>query len=129
MFNNESVLKPIARRVFPDMGMFSSGGEAKIGLRGARLSVGKGVAWLTVSLGPDKLFEIKAQGSRAGAVWAIPAVVGYGSGGYGAAWTDSRCWNVADVLGVSASIREFFNNTDEFLNEGAGVYRILEGSS
>jgi hypothetical protein len=133
MFNNESVLKSIARRVFPDMGTFSSGGEAGIGLWDARLSVGGGVAWLTVGLGRDELFEIRVQGSRVEAVYAVPAVVEYGDGkrGYGTAWADSRRWKCdwVDVPRVSADIREFFNNTDEFLNEAAKVRRILEGSS
>lgn len=128
MFNNESLVKSIARRVFPDMGVLSSG-VAEIGLRDACLSVGRGVAWLTVSLGQDHLFQIRVQGSRVEALYALPIVVDDGdSPRYGTAWANSRRWVVtgwADVPGVSADIREFFNNADEFYAEEAKVYEIL----
>lgn len=41
----------------------------------------------------------------------------------------SRRWDVSswvDVSGVSAGVREFFDNTDEFISEEAEVYGILE---
>ena len=73
MFNSESVLGSIARRVFPDMGVFSFG-VAKIGLWGVCLSLGGGVAWLTVRI---ICFGL---GSCVGAMYALPAVMGPGRG-------------------------------------------------
>ena len=133
MFNNESVLKSIARRVFPNMGVFASDGSAGIGPWDASLSVYDGAAWLTVSCDRDYLFRIGVQGSRVEATYALPAVMERGDGGreYGTAWANSRRWNVvgwASVPGISAGIREFFNNEDEFSAEEAEVNRILEGS-
>lgn len=73
MFDNASLVKSIARRVFPDMGAFSFG-TARIGLWDACLGVGEGAAWLTVSLGQDHLFRIEVRGSCVEATYALPAV-------------------------------------------------------
>lgn len=129
MFNNESVLKCIARRVFPNMGAFSSDGITRIDSWDACLSVDEGAAWLTVSLGRDHLFRIEVRGSRVQATYALPAVVGLGE--FGTAWAGSRCWRVGgwdEVPEVSAGIRKFFDNDDEYLEEEARVYEILEGA-
>lgn len=128
MFDNESLVRSIARRVFPDMGIFLFG-VAKIGLWDVCLSVGRGVAWLTVSLGRDHLFRIGVRGSRVEAAYALPIVVDDGNNSrYGTAWANSRQWDLtgwADVPGVSDDIREFFNNANEFCAEEAKVYKIL----
>lgn len=133
MFDSELLVKSIARRVFLNMGEFSSG-TARIGLLDARLGVGEGAAWLTVSLGQDHLFQIEVRGSCVEATYALPTVMEYGDGkrGYGTAWANSYRWNVtswADVPGISADIDEFFNNIDEFIREEARVYRALAESS
>ena len=131
MFNSESVLKSIARRVFPCMGAFSSDGEARVGLWDARLSVGQKTAWLTVSDGLDMLFQIRVQGTSVEATYALPAVMERSDGEkeYGTAWANSRRWCVGgwvDASEVSAEIREFFHNIDEFLEAEAEVYKSLE---
>lgn len=133
MFNNELVLKSITRRVFPDLGSFSSDGAAKLGLWDVVLNVADGVAWLTVSHGRDLLFNIKVCGNRVEATYALPAVLERADGEmeYGTAWANSRRWSVAgleDVPGISVNISEFFENIDEFLEEEAKVYKVLEGS-
>lgn len=130
MLNNESVMKSITRRVFPDLGAFSRG-VAKFGEWDAVLSVGEDVAWLTVSHGRDVLFQIETQGGRVEATYALPAVMERGNGEkeYCTAWANSRRWRVdgwSDVPGVSMKIREFFDNIDEFLEEEAKVCKILE---
>ena len=134
MFNNESVLKSISRRVFPDMGAFSADGRARTGLWDAWLGVGDGVAWLTVGSGRDHLFRIEVRGSRVKATYALPAVMERADGTkeHGTAWGNSRRWNVdgwSDVPEISARIRKFFDNTDEFLREEHRVYEILNGSN
>lgn len=128
MFDNKSVLKSIARRVFPGMGPFS-GERAKLG----EWDVCLNDAWLTVLAGRDALFRIEARGGRVEATYALPAVMERANGEkeYGTAWANSRCWRVngwADAPGVSRKIRGFFGNTDEFLEEEAKVYKIIEGS-
>ena len=133
MFDNASLVKSIARRVFPDMGAFSFG-TARIGLWDACLGVGEGAAWLTVSLGQDHLFRIEVRGSCVEATYALPAVMECGDGErrYGTAWANSYRWNVTswvDVPGISADIDEFFNNIDEFIREEAKVYRALAESN
>lgn len=133
MFNNESVLKSIARRVFPNMGVFASDGVAKLGPWRACLQRGDGPAWLTVSCGRDLLFRIEVRGPRVEATYALPAVMERADGGreYGTVWAESRHWRVdewARVPEISARIRGFFDNTEEFCKEEAKVYRILEES-
>lgn len=133
MFDNASLVKSIARRVFPDMGAFSSG-TARIGLWDARLGVGEGAAWLTVSLGQDHLFQIKVRGSCVEATYALPTTMECGDGRrkYGTAWANSHRWDVTsctNVPEISADIEEFFNNIDEFIREEAKVYRALAESS
>lgn len=128
MFNNESVLESIGRRVFPDMGSFSEYGRADVGPWNAHLCVGDEAAWLTVSIGRDFLFQIETRGSQVRATYALPVVV---AGEYGTAWANSRRWHVdgwSDIPKVSAGIREFFDNEDEYLEEENEVYRILEGA-
>lgn len=128
MFNNESVLKSIGRRVFPDMGPFSEYGRARVGLWNAHLCVGDEAAWLTVSIGRDFLFQIEARGSQIEATYALPVVV---AGEYGTAWSNSRRWHVdgwPDIMEVSTEIREFFDNEDEYLEREAEVYKVLEGA-
>ena len=130
MFDNESVLKSIARHVFPAMGSFSDG-VAKLGQWDVYLVVGDGVAWLTVQLGLDALFRIEVRGECVRAVYALPAVMEGANGekSYGTAWAGSRRWRVggrSDVSRASAEICEFFDNTDEFLEEEAKVYRIID---
>lgn len=134
MLNNELVLKAISRHVFPNMGVFSADGRTRIGLRDVCLSTGDGVAWLTVSLGRDHLFQIEVRGSRVKAAYALPAVMERGDGEreYGTAFANSRCWRVhrwSDVAQVYDEIQEFFENTDEFLEEEAKVEKILENSN
>lgn len=129
MFNNESVMKSIARRVFPDLGAFSSG-VAGLGEWDVALRADRDAAWLTVSHGRDPLFQIEVRGGRVAATYALPAVMELGNGEkeYGTAWANSRRWRVdgwSDVPKVSAEIREFFNNIDEFLEEEAKVYKAL----
>lgn len=133
MFNSELVLKAISRRVFPDMGAFSAGGEARIGLWEVHLSVGSGVAWLTVSQDLNPLFRIEVRGSRVKATYALPAVVVLGNGEreYGTEWANSRNWQMrgwSDVALTSIEIREFFDNIEEFLREEGRVYEVLEGA-
>ena len=130
MFNNESVLKSIARRVFPDLGVFSPDRAAELGVWDATLTVGDGSAWLTISHGRDLLFGIKVRGGRVEAVYALPAVLERGNGEkeYGTAWANSRHWRVdgwSNVPQVAAAIHGFFDNTEEFLEEEAKVRRIL----
>lgn len=51
---------------------------------------------------------------------------------FGTAWAGFRRWKVrgwSDVAQVSAGIRNFFDNTDEFLKEEAKVYKILDDSN
>ena len=67
------------------------------------------------------------------ATYALPAVMELGNGEkfYGTAWANSRRWRVdgwSDVSRVSEEIREFFDNIDEFLEEEAKVYKVLEES-
>lgn len=132
MLNNEYVLKSIARRVFTDMGKFSSG-VAKINSWDAYLSVDDGVAWLTVSLDRDHLFQVEVRGSSVQAVRALPAVIELvdGSREFGTEWADSRRWRVggwSDILRVSDEIRKFFDNESEYLEEESKVYEILEAA-
>lgn len=132
MFNNESVLKSIARRVFPDMGVFSADGEAGVGSWNADLCVGDEAAWLTVSMGLDSLFRIETRGSRVKATYALPAVVTRADGTveYGTRWANSRQWCVdgwSDVAKASVGIQDFFKNSDEFLEEEGKVYDIING--
>lgn len=134
MFNNESVVKSIARRVFPDLGAFSPDRVAKLGSWDVVLSTNSDAAWLTVSNGQDVLFRIETRGGRVEATYALPTVMEYGDGKrkYGTAWANSYRWNVtswADVPRVSADINEFFNNIDEFIREEAKVYRALAESN
>lgn len=127
MFNNESVLKSVGRQVFPDMGLFSEYGRADVGQWSAHLCVGDEAAWLTVSIGRDFLFQIEVRGPRVEATYALPVVV---AGEYGTAWASSRRWRVggwSDIPKVSAEIREFFDNEDEYLEEETKVYKILGG--
>lgn len=129
MFNNESVMKSIARRVFPDLGAFSPG-VARLGEWDVALRADRDAAWLTVSHGRDPLFQIEVRGGRVEATYALPAVMELGNGEkeYGTAWANSRRWCVGgwpDVPRVSVEIREFFDNIDEFLEEEAKVYKIL----
>ena len=133
MFDSESVLKSIARRVFPNMGVFSSYGVARIDLWDACLRVGERAAWLTVSLGRDHLFQIEVRGSCVRATCALPVVIELGGGEreFGTEWANSHRWCVegwSDIPGVSAEIQKFFDNEDEYLEEEAKVYRILEGA-
>ena len=133
MFNNESVMKSIARRVFPDLGAFSQDWVAKLGVWDAVFYAGRDAAWLTISHGQDVLFRIKTHGGRVEAAYALPAVMERPNGEkfYGTVWARSRRWHVdgwSDVPRVSVEIREFFDNTDEFVEEEAKVYKILEGS-
>ena len=130
MFNNESVLKSIIRRVFPDLGSFSSG-VARLGEWDAVLHAGRDATWLTVSHDRDLLFRVETRKGRVEATHALPAVMERGNGEkfYGTAWASSRRWRVdgwSDVPGVSTEIREFFDNIDEFLEEEARVYKALE---
>lgn len=129
MFNNESVVKSIARRVFPGMGGFSNG-VAELGPWEVHLAVADEVTWLTVYLGRDELFRVEARKGRVKAMYALPAVMELGSGEkeYGTAWANSRHWRVdgwSDVPRVAVAIREFFDNTEEFLEEEAKVHGIL----
>lgn len=131
MFNSEYVLKSIARRVFTDMGKFSSSGVAKIASWDAYITVGEGVAWFTVSSDRDRLFQIEVQGSSVRAVYALPAVIELGDGRreFGTEWANSRCWRVggwSDIPEVSAKIRKFFDNDDEYCREEAKVYEVLD---
>lgn len=133
MFNNESVMKSIARRVFPGPGAFSPDRAAKLGVWDAVLHAGRDATWLTISHGRDALFRVETRGGRVEATYALPAVMERADGEkeYGTAWASSRRWRVngwEDVPRVSVEIREFFDNTDEFLGEEARVYKILEGS-
>lgn len=133
MFNNESVMKSIARHVFPDLGAFSSDWVAKLGVWDAVFYAGRDAAWLTISHGQDALFRIETSGGRVEAVYALPAVMERENGEkfYGTAWANSRRWRVdewSDVPQVSKEIREFFDNIDEFLEEEAKVYKVLEES-
>ena len=131
MFNNESILKSIARRVFPEMGKFSSGGVAKLGTWDVVFSSGRNAAGFTVSCGQDRLFRIEVRGPRVEATYALPAIIELGDGSreFGTEWANSRRWRVegwSDIPKVSTEIREFFNNYDEYLEEEAKVYKILE---
>ena len=131
MFNNESVMKSIARRVFPDLGAFSKDWVAKLGVWDAVFYAGRDAAWLTISHGQDVLFRIETHGGHVEATYALPAVMERGNGEkfYGTAWANSRRWRVdgwPDVPGVAREIREFFDNIDEFLEEEAKVYNVLE---
>jgi hypothetical protein len=131
MFNNESVMKSIARRVFPDLGAFSKDWVAKLGVWDAVFYAGRDAAWLTISHGQDVLFRIETHGGHVEATYALPAVMERGNGEkfYGTAWANSRRWRVdgwSDVPGVAQEIREFFDNIDEFLEEEAKVYKVLE---
>ena len=131
MFNNESVVKSIARQVFPSMGKFYDG-MAKLGQWGVYLTRADKATWLTVQLGLDVLFQIEARGGRVVARYALPAVMERGNGEkfYGTAWAGSHRWHVsgwADVPSVAADIRKFFNNTDRlFEEEDEKAHKILE---
>lgn len=131
MFNNELIVKSIARRVFPGMGKFSYG-VAKLNVWDVYLSVTDEVTWLTVKLGLDVLFQIEAQDGYVVARYALPAVVELGDGEktYGTMWANSHRWHVdgwSSIPSVAADIRKFFNNDEEFYREEAEVYKILEG--
>ena len=134
MFDNESIVKSVARQVFPNMGKFY-GGVAKLGQWGVYLTVADKVTWLTVKLGLDMLFQIEAQGGRVAARYALPVVVELGNGEkkYGTAWANSRRWCVngwVDVPSVAADIRKFFDNTNGlFEKEDEKVHKILEWSN
>ena len=116
------------------MGKFCDG-VAKLGQWDVYLTAADEVAWLTVKLGLDVLFQIEARGGRVAAKYALPAVVTVGNGEkeYGTAWADSRRWHVsgwADVPSVAADTREFFNDTDGLFEEEAEkVHKILEESN
>lgn len=132
MFNNESILKSIARRVFPDMGAFSANGRARVGSWNADLCVGDEAAWLTVGLGRDFLFRIEVRGSRVSATYALPAVVTRADGAvdHSTEWANSRQWCVdgwPDVARASIEIKKFFDNLDEFLEAEKRVYEIIDG--
>lgn len=127
----KNILKSITRRVFPDLGAFSSDGHAKLGVWDAVFYAGRDAAWLTISYDQDVLFRIETRGGRVEAVYALPVVMERGNGEkfYGTAWANSRRWRVdgwEDVPRVSVEIKEFFDNIDEFLEEEAKVYRALE---
>ena len=62
MFYSGSIVKSIARRVFPDLGAFSPDQVAKLGLWDAILSTDGDAAWLTVSSGRDVLFQVETSG-------------------------------------------------------------------
>lgn len=130
MFNNESILKSIARRVFPNLGAFSSDGVAKLGLWDAYISVGEGVAWMTIYFNTDMLFCIEVSKGRVKATYALPAIMERaGEKEYGTAQANSRRWRAdgwSDVPAISVGIQKFFDNIDEFLEEEAKVYKILE---
>ena len=134
MFDNESIVKSIARRVFPGMGKFCDG-TAKLGQWGVYLTGADKAAWLTVKLGLDVLFQIEAGGGRVVARYALPAIMELSNGEkeYGTAWAGSRHWRVdgwADVSSAAADIRRFFNNTDRlFEEEYEKVRKILEEPS
>ena len=130
MFNNESVLKSIARRVFPEMGTFSADGTTHIGLWDAVLHVEPEVAWLTVSLGQDLLFQIETRGGHVKATYALPAVMTRADGEveYGTRWANSRQWRVNEWSDVTRiPIKEFFENLDEFIEEEKKVHKIIDG--
>lgn len=132
MLSNESVTKSIAHLVFPDLGPFSKDWVAKLGEWDAIFYAGQDAAWLTISHGRDVLFRIEAKGGRVEAMYALPAVMERADGEkeYGTVWANSCCWRVdewSDVSRVSTKIREFFDNIDEFLEEEAKVYRVLDG--
>lgn len=121
MFNNESVVKSIAGRVFPGMSKFSDG-VAKLDVWDVYLTITDEITWLTVELGFDVLFQIEACGGYVTARYALPVIVKLGNGEkrYGTAWAGSRCWCVggwSDISPVATSIREFFNNTNELFEE------------
>ena len=131
MFNNESVMKSIARHVFPDLGAFSADGHAELGDRDVVLHTGRGATWLTVSHGRDELFRIETRGGRVEAVYALPAVMEMANGEkfHGTAWANSRRWHVGgwgDIPRVSKEIREFFDNDEEWDREEAGVRKTPE---
>ena len=131
MLSNESIVKCIARRVFPSMGKFSNG-TAKLGMWEVDLVVVDEAAWLTVKLGPNVLFQIEARGRCVKARYALPAVMESSNGemGYGTMWANSRRWDVdgwSDIPSVAVDIRKFFNNDEEFYREEVEVYKILEG--
>lgn len=130
MLNNESIIKSIARRVFPGMSKFSDG-VAKLGLWDVYLVVGDETAWLTVQLGIDVLFQIEVRDGHVKAKYALPAIMELSGGEkrYGTMWANSRCWDVdgrSSVLLIATDIREFFDNIEEFCRKEAEVYKILE---
>lgn len=132
MFNNESIVKSIARRVFPGMGPFSDG-LAKLGQWDAYLAVADEATWLTVKLGLDVLFRIEARDGHVEAWYALPAVAELGNGEkrYSTAWAGSRRWRVdgwSDIFSAAASIRKLFNNYEEFCQVETKVRKILEES-
>lgn len=134
MFSSELVLKSIARRVFPNLEVSSSDWVTKLGVWDAVFYPGQDVAWLTISHGQDLLFHIEVKSDRVKATYALPAIMERGNGEkfYGTAWANSRHWRVggwADVPTIATGIREFFDNIDEFLEEEAKVYKILEGAN
>lgn len=129
MFNNESIVRSIARRVFPGMGKFSDG-VAKLGQWDVDLVVGDEAAWLTVRLGPDMLFQLETQNGYVGARYALPTVVTQADGErrYATMWANYRRWRVggwSDVSSVAAGIQKFFDNDKEFCQEEEKVYEIL----
>lgn len=131
MLENKQLAVIIARRVFPDLGAFSKDWVAKLGVWDAVFYAGRDAAWLTISHGQDVLFRIETHGGRVEATYALPAVMERGNGEkfYGTAWANSRRWRVdgwSDVPGVAQEIQEFFDNIDEFLEEEAKVYKVLE---
>lgn len=130
MFNNETLLKFIARRVFPGVGKFSPDGVAQLGLWDVTLKTCGNVGWLTVSRGRDSLFQVEVEGTRVKARYALPTVVQLSSHelGYGTAWAKERMWHVegwVDADLAALFIGEFFRNFDEFIKEEDRVYKII----
>lgn len=80
MFNNESVLKLIAMRVFPGLGKFSPDGVAQLSLWDVTLKLWGKVGWLTVSHGQDLLFQVEVIGTHIKARYALPAAAKLPSG-------------------------------------------------
>ena len=130
MFNNESVLKFIASRVFPSMEEFSPDGNSRLGLWDITLKVGDDGAWLTVSYKKDSLFQIEVCGVYVKARYALPVVVELSSGEleYGTSWAVEREWRVGrgvDASDVATNIGFLFNNIEEFLEAEAEVYKTI----
>ena len=130
MLNNESVLKFIARRVFPGLGKFSPDGVAQLGLWDVTLKLWGKVGWLTVSHGQDLLFQIEVSGTLIKARYALPVAAKLPSGElkYKTAWVKEREWRAegwVDADFVALLIGEFFRNLDEFIKAENEVYKII----